>query len=67
MMGQARTDHDERAAGLRQLVAGGAESGHVGRGNVLHLVDEQGDPDAEVAGYRGGLGEQFGQVHFEIA
>jgi hypothetical protein len=41
-------------------VAGGAEGGHVGRRNVLHLVDEQGDPDAEIGGHRRGLGEQFG-------
>ena len=35
-------------------------------GHVLHLVDEQGDPDAEVGGDRGGLGEQFGEVDLEI-
>jgi hypothetical protein len=48
-------------------VAGGAQGGHVGGRDVLHLVDEQGDPDPEVPGHRGGLGEQLVQVHLEVA
>ena len=37
------------------------------RGHVLHLVDEQGDADAQVGGDRGGVGEQLGQVDLEVA
>ena len=49
------------------FVAGGTEGGHVGRGHILHLVDEQGDPDAQVGRDRGGLGEQFREVDLQVA
>ena len=39
---------------------------YVGRRHVLHLIDEQGDPDAEVGRDRGGLGEQFREVDLEV-
>ena len=65
-MRQARTDHDERAAGLGKLMAGGAQRGYVSRRHVLHLVDEQGDADAEVGRHRGGFGEELGEVDLQV-
>ncbi len=35
--------------------------------DVLHLVDEDRDPDAEVAGQVGDVGEQLDQVELEVA
>jgi hypothetical protein len=48
-------------------VAGGAQRGHVGRPEILHLVDEQGDAGAHVGGQRGGVGEQLHQVDLDVA
>ena len=47
---QPGADHDQRGALLADLVAGAAERGELGGGDVLHLVDEERDADAEVAG-----------------
>ena len=64
---QAGADHDQRPAGLGELVARRAQRGHVGRRNVLHLVDEQRDPDPEVGRHRRGVGQQLGQVDLQVA
>ncbi len=66
-MREAGPDHDQRAAGLRQLVASGAERGDVGRAHVLHLVHEQGDAHGEVSRDRGRVGQQLGEVDLEVA
>src|SRR5690606_28723975 len=57
----------QRAAALRQVVAGGAERGEVIRVELLHLVDEQGDAGAQVGGDGGGVGEELGQVGADVA
>src|ERR1700712_5731176 len=46
---------------------GGGGRGVVGGGDVLHLVDEQRDADAQVAGERGDVGEQLDEVELEVA
>src|SRR3954452_16846631 len=46
-MGETRADDDQRRTLLRQLVAGGADRRDVVGLDVLHLVDEQGDPVAD--------------------
>ena len=47
-------------------MTGGTQSRYVWRRDVLHFVDEQRDPDAQVGGDRRGVGEQLGQVDFEV-
>src|ERR1700728_345402 len=63
---QPGPDHDQRPAGLRQLMAGRTERRDVGRGHVLHLVHEERDAHREVGGDRGRVGQQFGQVDLEV-
>ena len=65
--GRPGAHHDQRPVALRQLVAGRAQRRDVRGLHVLHLVDEQRDPDAEVSGHRGGVGQQLGQVDLQVA
>ena len=60
-------DDDEGRALLADLVAGAAQGAELGPGDVLHLVDEQGDADAQVAGEGRHVGEQLDQVQLEVA
>ena len=64
---QAGADHDQRAVALRQFVARRAQRRDVGRRDVLHLVHEERDADAQVGRHRGGVGEQLGEVDLEVA
>ncbi len=66
-MRQTCTHDDERQPLLGQLVTCRAQRGDVGLGDVLHLVDEDGDPDADVAGDAGCVDEQFDQVDLDVA
>jgi hypothetical protein len=65
-VGETRADDDQRRALLGQLVAGGADRGHVVGLHVLHLVDEQRDPAADVGGHPGGVAEQLDQVDLHV-
>ena len=63
---QAGADDDQGGALLADLVAGAAQRRELGARDVLHLVDEQGDADPEVAGQLGDVGEQLDQVELEV-
>ena len=52
---------------MADLVDSAAEGGELGGGDVLHLVDEQADADAEVARQLADVGEQLHQVELEVA
>ncbi len=52
--------------GLADLVACGAERGDVVRAEVLHLVDEHGDPAAGVRGEPRDVGEQLDEVDLDV-
>ena len=64
---QPGSDDDQGSALLADLVAGAAQGSQLGAGDVLHLVDEQRDPDTQVAGEGSDVGEQLDQVQLEIA
>ena len=66
-MRQAGADDDQRGVLLADLVAGGAERGQLVGVDVLHLVDEQPDADGQVGGQVGGVAEQLGEVHLQVA
>jgi hypothetical protein len=63
---QARADDDERRARLRELVARRAQRRDVVHLEVLHLVDEQGDADADVGGELGHHPEQLDEVDLDV-
>ncbi len=63
---QPGADHDQRRAGLGQLVAGGAQRRDVVRHAVLHLVDEQRDAAPDVGGDARRVGEQFDEVDLDV-
>ena len=64
---EPRADDDQRRALLGELVAGGADGRDVVGLHVLHLVDEQRDPAADVGGDPGGVAEQLDQVDLHVA
>ncbi len=66
-MRQAGADDDQRRAGLRQLMARGADRGHIGSTEILHLIDEERDPDADVPRDSGGVAEQLHQIDLDVA
>ena len=66
-VGEPRADDDQRRALLGELVAGGADRRDVVGLHVLHLVDEQRDPAADVGGHPGGVAEQLDQVDLHVA
>ena len=49
------------------LVAGAGDPGEVGALQILHLVDEQRDPDLELGGRLTDVDEQLGQVGLQVA
>ena len=66
-MGQAGADDDDRQSRLRELVARGAQRGHVVGPEVLHLVDEDRDPATGVRGIPTDIGEQLDEVDLDVA
>ena len=66
-MRQAGAHHDHGKARLADLVAGGTERRHVVRSEVLHLVDEDPDPLAEVGCESADVGEELDQVDLDVA
>ena len=65
-MGQAGADHDQRQARLADLVAGGAQRRDVVGAEVLHLVDEDRDPEAAVGGEPAEVGEELDEVDLDV-
>ncbi len=65
-MRQPGTDDDHRQARLGDLVAGRADRRDVVGREVLHLVDEHGDPAADVRGQPTDVGEQLHQVDLDV-
>ena len=66
-MRQTGTHDDERRALLADLVDRTADRRELVAGDVLHLVDEDADTDAEVAREVGDVGEQLDHVELEVA
>ena len=64
---QAGADDDERQTRLAHLVAGRADRRDVLGAEVLHLVDEDGDPPAEVGGQAADVGEELDEVDLDVA
>ena len=65
-MRQAGAHHDQRESRLADLVAGGAQRGHVVGAEVLHLVDEDRHAAPDVAGQPADVAQQLDQVDLDV-
>src|SRR5664280_1705463 len=64
---QSRADHDERQPLLAEFVDRRAQTRHVRRPEVLHLVDAQRDAAADIGGQAGDVYEQLHEIDLDVA